>query len=198
MIDIDLILNLHKKCTVDWHTEIILTQEDLPWKFIEENHKWNFSLWHEEDIVRIQDIEALGIVNAKRNIDKFNQLRNDAIEKIDEWILFYLSMINNGQQEKMHSETPGMIIDRLSIMSLKRYHMLEEASRTNASQEHRITCKQKALTLDDQISDLAICLSELFDCLETGKLKFKVYRQFKMYNDPNLNPELYLRNQKML
>ncbi len=198
MIDVNQILTVHQKCTIDWHTEIKLLQENLPWKFIEENHKWNFCLWHEEDIVRIQDIEAIRIVKAKRNIDKFNQLRNDAIEKIDEWILLYLSMKNIGPQEKMHSETPGMMIDRLSIMSLKRYHMVEETLRNDASEEHKNVCKQKAMTLGDQISDLSNCLSELFDLLESGRLKFKVYRQFKMYNDPNLNPELYMRNQKMI
>lgn len=198
MINVDKILLLHKESTVVWHSEMKLSQEELPWKFIEENHKWNFSLWHEEDIVRIPDIDPILIVGAKRNIDQFNQQRNDAIERIDEWILLYLSMLNIGIQEKMHSETPGMMIDRLSIMALKRYHMLEETFRVDAAEDHKVLCAQKVLTLDDQIADLATCLGDLFEMLEAGKLKFKVYRQFKMYNDPNLNPELYMRKQKTM
>jgi hypothetical protein len=196
MVDVYNILSLHKNTTVNWHEEVKLTNENHPWKSIEENHMWNFCLWHEEDVVRIKDLEAIRIVEAKRNIDRFNQLRNDAIEKIDEWVLFYLSKSNIMPGEKMHSETPGMMIDRLSIMSLKRYHMLEETLRPDALEEHKAICRQKALILDDQINDLANCLASVLSLLEAGKLKFKVYRQFKMYNDPNLNPELYMRNQK--
>lgn len=196
MIDVDQILSLHKQSTISWHDVIKLSQEELPWKYVEENHLKNFCLWHEEDIVRIPDIETIRIVEAKRNIDRFNQQRNDAIEKMDEWILFYLNMIKVGPQEKMHSETPGMIIDRLSIMSLKRYHMLEETFRSDASEAHKLLCNNKVMVLTEQIADLADCLRNLFKLLESGELKFKVYRQFKMYNDPNLNPELYMRKQK--
>ena len=154
---------------------------------------WNFSLWHEEDIARIKEIDPLRIVEAKRNIDRFNQSRNNAIEKIDEWILSLLEVNNIIPGENMHSETPGMIIDRLSIMSLKRYHMLEETLRADASDEHKLLCGRKVSVLDEQMGDLANCLKILFIDLDSGKLKFKVYRQFKMYNDPSLNPELYKR-----
>jgi hypothetical protein len=193
MIDVKEILELQTTAVIEWHNALILKQETLPWKFIEENHMWNFSLWHEEDIARIKEIDSLRIVEAKRNIDRFNQSRNNAIEKIDEWILSYLEVKNIPSSESMHSETPGMIIDRLSIMSLKRYHMLEETLRMDASEEHKMTCGRKVSVLDEQIADLSNCLRLLFDHLVSGKLKFKVYRQFKMYNDPSLNPELYKR-----
>lgn len=193
MISIEQILNLQKVAVVQWHNNLTLKEVEFPWKFIEENHKWNFSLWHEEDIARIKDIDDLRIVKAKRSIDAFNQSRNNAIEKIDEWILSYLQLNNVAASEKMHSETPGMIIDRLSIMSLKRFHMFEETIRTDTTDEHRTLCSHKVNILDEQIFDLANCLKLLFVDLELGNLKFKVYRQFKMYNDPSLNPELYKR-----
>jgi hypothetical protein len=194
MIDIDLILALQKKCITDWHTEVILTQNELPWKYIEENNHYNFLLWHEEDIARIKDIDPLRMVNAKRNIDKFNQLRNNAIEKIDEWMLTFLA-VNNDSKLAMHSETPGMMMDRLSIMALKRYHMFEETTRLDASIEHKSKCSYKVMVLDEQISDLANCLRQVLQQLYMGELKLKVYRQFKMYNDPELNPQLYKRVQ---
>ncbi len=193
MIDINKVLILQGTAVAEWHNSLTLIQQDLPWKFIEENHKWNFLLWHEEDIARIKDIHDSRIVTAKRNIDFYNQSRNNAIEKIDEWILSYLQINNIEISEKMHSETPGMIIDRLSIMSLKRYHMFEETLREEASIEHKTACMNKVRVLDEQIGDLAYCLRFLLNELELGKLKFKVYRQFKMYNDPSLNPELYKR-----
>jgi hypothetical protein len=194
MIEVDLILELQKNGIADWHTEVILTHKELPWKYIEENNQYNFLLWHEEDIARIKDIDPLRMVEAKRNIDKFNQLRNNAIEKIDEWILTFLAVSNN-LKLAMHSETPGMMMDRLSIMSLKRYHMFEETVRPDASIEHKSKCSYKVLALDEQIDDLAECLRNVLQQLCLGKLKFKVYRQFKMYNDPELNPQLYKRLQ---
>ena len=194
MIDVDLILSKQNENVLDWHTQLILSQNELPWKLIEENNQHNFLLWHEEDIARVKDIELSRIVEAKRNIDKYNQLRNNAIEKIDDWILSKLQNIDT-KDLPMHSETPGMMIDRLSIMSLKKYHMLEETTRTDASEEHKLNCSKKVAVLEEQISDLANCLKLVLGNIEGGILKFKVYRQFKMYNDPSLNPELYKRAQ---
>jgi hypothetical protein len=195
MIDVKRILEMQARNVLDWHVELIPKETELPWQFIEENNMWNFSLWHEEDIARIKDIDPLRIVQAKRNIDKFNQSRNNAMEKIDEWILNYLDTNKVGPGEKIHSETPGMMIDRLSIMSLKKYHMLEETAREDASEEHKEMCMKKVQVLEEQMNDLAGSLSQVFDDLLQSRLRFKVYRQLKMYNDPNLNPELYKRKQ---
>lgn len=193
MINVQKVLNLQRTKVEDWHTEFLVTEEILPFKFIEENHQWNFSLWHEEDIARIKDIDSNRIVEAKRNIDRYNQARNNAMEKIDEWILNFLNFNNVASIGAMHSETPGMMIDRLSIMSLKRYHMNEETLRADANADHKEKCTEKVALLDEQISDLSSCLEAIFSKLQSGEIRFKVYRQLKMYNDPSLNPELYRR-----
>lgn len=196
MISVPEILQFQRRLVADWHDKLERTQQELPWKYIEDNHFYNFSLWHEEDVARIKDIDDARIVLAKRNIDGFNQNRNNAMEHIDEWVLNYLEQ-NGGAAAgaKMHSETPGMIIDRLSIMALKRYHMQEEVDRTDASPEHVAKCAAKVAVLDEQIADLAATLERILGELADGSLRFKVYRQFKMYNDPSLNPELYKRQQ---
>ena len=193
MINVKKVLDLQKTKVEKWHSEFLITEEVLPFKYIEENHQWNFSLWHEEDIARIKDIDAERIVQAKRNIDGYNQARNNAMEKIDEWILNFLNFNKVASTGTIHSETPGMMIDRLSIMSLKRYHMNEETLRDDASEEHKAKCAEKVALLDEQISDLSNCLESIFSKLELGNISFKVYRQLKMYNDPSLNPELYKR-----
>ena len=193
MINVKKVLDLQKTKVEDWHSEFLITEEVLPFKFIEENHQWNFSLWHEEDIARIKDIDDNRIVQAKRNIDGYNQARNNAMEKIDEWILNFLSLNKVASAGAIHSETPGMMIDRLSIMTLKRYHMNEETLRAEASEEHKAKCAEKVALLDEQISDLSHCLESIFLKLQLGAIRFKVYRQLKMYNDPSLNPELYKR-----
>lgn len=193
MIPVQLILDLQKLKVEAWHVNLELDKESLPWKFIEENHKWNFSLWHEEDIARIKDIEPVRIAAVKRNIDIYNQARNNAMEKIDEWILNFLKNNDINSNGALHSETPGMMIDRLSIMSLKRFHMNEETLRSDAADQHKANCREKVSILDEQIKDLSICLENIISKLLSGEICFKVYRQMKMYNDPSLNPELYKR-----
>jgi hypothetical protein len=194
IIDIEILKKKHQDSIFNWHIELVLNETQLPWSCIEENMKWNFMLWHEEDIARVKDIDPLRIVLAKRNIDQYNQSRNNAMEKIDEWILSYLDSNSIAAGEKNHSETPGMMIDRLSIMALKRYHMNEETQRTDVSNDHIEKCFQKVQVLDEQIHDLSSALQQVLIELSQSLLKFKVYRQFKMYNDPSLNPELYNRN----
>lgn len=196
MIDIKKILEQQLNEVRDWHIEMQLTETELPWKFIEENNQWNFKLWHEEDIARIKDIDPMRIVEAKRNIDQYNQARNNAMEKIDEWILSYLETNGITAGDKIHSETPGMMIDRLSIMTLKKYHMQEEVDRADASEEHRMKCAARVEVLSEQIGDLSNALAGVLSDLLASKLRFKVYRQFKMYNDPSLNPQLYKRGQQ--
>lgn len=194
MIAIDQLLKTQSQKVIDWHFNLVLTESQLPWTFIEENMKWNFMLWHEEDIARIKDIDPLRIVEAKRNIDQYNQARNNAMEKIDEWILSYLENNQVTPGEKMHSETPGMMIDRLAIMALKKFHMEEETLRKDVDQSHIDKCSSKVAVLTEQIADLSNALNIVINDLLESKLQFKVYRQFKMYNDPSLNPELYKRS----
>ncbi len=196
MIQIDKILELQSTSVVNWHVELIAVHESEPWKFIEENMKWNFLLWHEEDIARIRDIDPMRIVEAKRNIDQYNQARNNAMEKIDEWILKYLLTNSIKPGERIHSETPGMMIDRLAIMGLKKYHMEEETLRRDADASHIEKCIQKVSILKEQIGDLSESLALVLSELQASKLRFKVYRQLKMYNDPELNPQLYSRSNK--
>jgi hypothetical protein len=184
----DTVTRLHAQWTSDWHDHPSASRSDLPWSIIEYNHRMNFDLWHEEDIARRDDLGAERVRQAKRNIDGFNQRRNDAIERMDSWFLSSLAVPAEGP---LHSETPGMIVDRLSILALKLYHMQAEADRASAAEEHRRKCSEKAAILKVQLGDLAKCLDELLGQLQAGTRRFKVYRQFKMYNDATLNPQLY-------
>ena len=128
----------------------------------------------------------------KRNIDQFNQRRNNSMEEIDEWILGELGASQPAERNaKLHSETPGMMVDRLSIMALKEFHMDEQARRADVGADHISKCLAKVRILVEQQADLTNCLAELLHEISSGKKRFKLYRQLKMYNDPSLNPEIY-------
>lgn len=162
-----------------------------PWHWVERNHRFNTLLWNEEDKARRTDVGADEIAASKRLIDRYNQNRNDAIEAIDEALLAQVSRQPIGQGAQLHSETAGAMIDRLSILSLKIFHMREQTQRADASAEHIALCRAKLERLTLQRADLGTCFDRLLDDTTAGRAYFKVYRQFKMYNDPTLNPYLY-------
>lgn len=163
---------------------------DTPlWLAIADNHDYNMALWDEEDQARRRDVPDSAIAQSKRLIDGHNQRRNDAIERIDELILAALPPTRS-ELARLHSETAGGLIDRLSILSLKIYHMAWQTRRGDVDAAHIETSLARLARLQEQRDDLAGCLDALLRGCQDGTLYFKVYRQFKMYNDPKFNPWL--------
>lgn len=154
-------------------------------------HRANFDLWHEEDEARNPDATDARIADVKRSIDRLNQQRNDVVEAMDVALSARVQQVDTSP---LHSETPAMIVDRLSIMSLKVYHTREETMREEAAEAHRSKNRARLAVLVEQRSDVAGCLDDLIAQIADGERRFKVYRQMKMYNDPELNPVLYRRS----
>ena len=175
--------------TIQWHRSEPAVVAAGMLGLIEENHLHNFLLWHEEDTARRDDLGSEAVHRAKRTIDRHNQVRNDCIERMDVALAGELPAAL--PETPLHSETPGMILDRLSILALKEYHMHEECLRATATEAHRTACAGKLAVIQRQRADLAGCLGALMADLLAGRRCFAVYRQFKMYNDPALNPQLY-------
>jgi hypothetical protein len=151
-------------------------------------HRANFELWHEEDNARVPGVADGEIVRVKHAIDGLNQRRNDLVEKMDLWLM---ERLEQDVAAPLHSETPGLMIDRLSILALKIYHTREEAHRASATEAHRLRNEERLQLLEEQRGDLAWCLDVLWTEVLEGKRRFKLYRQLKMYNDPELNPAVY-------
>lgn len=174
------LLQFQREKVAFWHEQENTEKPEGFLNLVSENHWMNFQLWHEEDKARREDKGFEYVYQAKRNIDRFNQARNNFVEAMDKVIYEnYLPKEN----VPINSETPGMMIDRLSILTLKEYHMEEQTQRQNVEPSHIAQCQQKLAVIRAQIEQLKNCLSEFLTEILEGKRSFRVYYQFKMYND---------------
>ncbi|QOY94385.1 DUF4254 domain-containing protein [Massilia sp. UMI-21] len=83
-----------------------------------------------------------------------------------------------------------------AIDATHRYNCLlwqeeDRARRVDVAAAEIATSKRLIDRYNQQRHDLAACLDQLLREARAGQAYFKVYRQFKMYNDPALNPYLY-------
>ena len=172
------------------------------WHWVQTNHRFNCRLWAEEDLARRTTVGAADIAANKRAIDGFNQARNDATERVDEILLIALGLVDAASARtdapvstvpagaRLNSETAGSIVDRMSIMALKVHAMRAQTLRGDVDADHVASSQVKLDRLLQQRADLGSCLAELLADALAGRAYFKVYRQFKMYNDPRFNPAL--------
>jgi len=205
MLSASALLQLHDKLTAEWHTlppamdcgsvPVDNEHQDAETIFlaqVAQQHRANFDLWHIEDEARTPGATDAALADVKRRIDVTNQLRNDRAENLDCLLLTWLAQRSlPNPAAALHSESPGLMIDRLSIQALKIYHTREEAERTGAPSGHAERNKDRLATLEEQRADLAACLDALWRESLAGAKRFKIYRQLKMYNDPSLNPSIY-------
>lgn len=157
------------------------------------NHDFNFRLWHEEDLARDPHASDGVIAGVKRRIDRLNQLRNDSIERIDLALLQELADrgVVAKQGAGLNTETAGGAIDRLSILTLRRYHYGVEAQRGEIDEATRQKVTLAVARCRLQQLRLVTALGELLDDIFAGRRRHEVSHPLKMYNDPNLNPVLY-------
>ena len=152
--------------------------------------------WHLEDEIRRDDIEPAEALAIKRRIDASNQKRTDLVEGIDDIYLDRFKGVSVKASARLNTESPAWAIDRLSILALKIYHMQAEVEREDVDRAHHDRCSRKLAVLHEQRDDLIASITQLLEDLESGDRIMKVYRQMKMYNDPQLNPVLYKANDK--
>ena len=194
MFSAEVITSLQNQLTANWHAhpESAAPTSGEFLQLAALHHRANFDLWHTEDEARTPNAADAEIASAKRRIDATNQRRNDLVENIDSFLLDALKPQSlPSPTAPLNSETPGLIIDRLSILALKIYHTSEEAQRPNAPAGHAARNHQRLAILTEQRNDLANCLDNLWQQTLAGTRRFKLYRQLKMYNDPALNPAIY-------
>jgi cell division protein FtsB len=198
MIDVRQITQLHTETVQRWHEREIDNPYEGLLQVICRQHEQNFRLWHQEDIARSPDVNDSDLADVKRTIDKLNQRRNDLIEQVDDYLIREIDQkgLIPWKSARLNTETPGAVIDKLSILALRIFHMEEQVFRTDATEEHREKVKAKLEILHEQHQDMSNSLSELLEDIFAGRKRLKIYRQFKMYNDPTLNPYLYNSNRR--
>lgn len=189
------IATLHDRLTRDWHADPPKPEarEADDWLVqVARQHRANFDLWHIEDEARTPGATDAALAEVKRRIDRTNQLRNDLAEGLDRMLLQWLATKDlPNPAAPLHSESPGLMIDRLSILALKIYHTHDETERRDASHNHIQRNRERLAVLQEQRTDLAHCLDTFWRETLAGERRFKIYRQMKMYNDPSLNPAIY-------
>ncbi len=147
--------------------------------------------WHLEDIIRDPQIDPVAALALKRRIDASNQDRTDRVEEIDTWFRTRFADVTPSPEATINTESPAWALDRLSILALKIWHMREQAERADASDAHRERSRARLDILLEQRRDLTEAIDTLLDDMEEGRKYMKVYRQMKLYNDPETNPVLY-------
>lgn len=192
---VEAVRDLHRETVVRWHRTDVDNIYSGFSALVCQQHQFNYLLWHEEDIARSPDVTAVRLAEVKRAIDKYNQQRNDAIERLDEALVQQLAIegVMPLSRATLNTETPGSAIDRLSIMALRIYHFEEQLERVDVDAKHMAMVNEKLERCQVQHADLSQSLSELLEDLKEGRKLLRVYRQMKMYNDPTLNPYLYQR-----
>lgn len=193
VISVPRILKIQADAVDRWHRSIEPFTKKEAERLVLVQHRFNFDLWHEEDEARRTDVSDAEIAKIKRAIDALNQKRNDAIEALDQFFIAELARLKVKPRTgaRLNTETVGSVIDRLSVLSLRVYHMSEELLRPDAPPDHRTKCAERLKGINLQKKSLSLAFTELLDDIFAGKKILRSYRQFKMYNDPTLNPALY-------
>ncbi len=203
------VIALHDRLltTPTWPADASLLPSEPLWHWVATNHRNNCLLWAEEDLARRTTVSDAEIAKNKRAIDGYNQARNDATERVDELLLIGLGLVDAESARsdaprstvpvgaRLNSETAGSMIDRMSIMALKIDAMRKQTQRSDVDDAHRASSQVKLERLLQQRQDLGDCLDALLADSAAGRAYFKVYRQFKMYNDARFNPALVAEQQ---
>jgi len=150
----------------------------------------NLEQWGLEDSARMTELGSEHVAKTKQEIDKNNQIRNDLIREMDIEIAKQID-ISSGSQEQFYSESPGMIIDRLSILFIKLAVIrgLLLVIKENDLQEEY---KEKENIILKQIDHIGKFLDAYFARLERKEVFFEVQQAVKIYNDERVRKYIKL------
>eukprot|EP01132_Coremiostelium_polycephalum_P003828 gene3828-4769_t len=143
--------------------------------------------WHLEDVIRDPDITPVDALVVKRRIDDLNKQRTDLVESLDDYFLKKYSggFVKLKDDATINSESPAWAIDRLSILSIRIYHMQEQSDRLNTSIHHKLKCQERLSILLEQKYDLSKSIDQLLNDIESGKKQMKELTELVEYTPQN-------------
>jgi len=153
--------------------------------------KTNKRLWDLEDSARMVEFGSEHVATVKWEIDRNNMIRNDLIRQIDLKIVKQLEPVISGPDKEYHSETPGMMIDRLSILFIKQSvirRLLSVIKEVDLKKEY--TNKEKIIL--KQIEHLGGSVDVYLGKLAEKKITFEPQQPVKIYDDKRVKKYIKL------
>lgn len=166
----DMAVGLKNQCAIE--LEDVTVDSAVLSEAVHALHATNVRQWDTEDEIRRPGATDGEVVDAKRRIDILNLQRHRCTELIDTAVTDRFPM--NPDAER-HTETVGMIVDRLSIMELRRYHFAKKRNGTQPDPGGRLE------RLDHEIAELQRGLELLLHKCLNGSRRFGAYRADKLY-----------------
>jgi len=143
--------------------------------------KINKTLWNLEDSARLSELGDKHVAEVKKNIDIYNQQRNDLIREIDT-VLRRLLDVSRGVKESFYSESPGMIIDRLSIIFIK-LAVVQKIISVIREDDIKLEYLEKEKIPVGQIESIGNFLDLYIERLLKKEVFFEIQQPVKIYND---------------
>jgi hypothetical protein len=131
----------------------------------------NLRQWDLEDTTRAPGASDSDVASAKREIDRLNSGRHRLVQEIDAAID---SILDQPAMAPLATESPGMVLDRLSVLVIRRF-------RTAAAVGRDLTFADRVLALESQLGALTAALDTYIDELRAGRRRFIRYQSLKLY-----------------
>lgn len=155
------------------------------------NLEANRKMWDLEDSARMVELGPEHVAKAKQLIDESNQVRNDLVREIDAEISNEVRLKQPNPREQLYSETPGMIIDRLSILYIK-LSVIRDLLTLIKERDLKKEYEEKEKIISGQIERLGNFLDSFFHKLKDHEASFDVQRPVKVYNDARVRKYIAL------
>ena len=131
----------------------------------------NLEQWELEDATRDPVASDEEVAHAKRGIDRLNLGRHHLVEEIDASIA---AGLDQPPDAPLATESPGMVLDRLSVLVIRR-------SRTESASVRHSDYAERLPELEARIAALSSAFDTYVDELHAGTRRFLPYEHFKLY-----------------
>ncbi len=159
--------------------------DDILYSKIFELHRKNFSLWHLESRSRKEGPSDRELVLMKRKINEDNRRRHQCIELVDTVLARNLEEMGvvPAADAVLHTESPGPIIDRLSVFSLRRFHLERMLERAEENAPDREFLQKRLETTCESMRLLKNAFTAMRDDVLAGRRAFFITHELKVYKN---------------